>query len=182
MPKEEGTRRGRCGPQDLGEVDATMPRPSRGLAWTGNIGAWLCDNVADSGGRADLLLNSKPCWHTVEPGKQTHISSKSRIAMSKLKTLGLSFVTALALVASQASSADAACYADYRAQQQSPVRFHYGVAQIPDSACGNAQAAANYLRSRLQRNGWTLVNVLSTFGQSGLASRQGNAGQYFLRF
>jgi hypothetical protein len=27
-----------------------------------------------------------------------------------------------------------------------------------------------------------LVNVLSTFGPDGLASRQGNAGSYFLRF
>lgn len=78
--------------------------------------------------------------------------------------------------------ASAACYADYRAQQDSPVRFHYGVAQIPDAACGNTAAAASYLRPRLAQNGWTLVDVLSTFDDSGLASRRGNAGQFFLRF
>lgn len=87
---------------------------------------------------------------------------------------------ALALMA--ALPAQAACYADYRAQQQNPVRFHYGVAQVPDSACGNPSAAAQALASRLQQNGWILVDVLSTFGDDGLASRRQNAGQYYLRF
>ena len=93
-------------------------------------------------------------------------------------------VTILSLVAvlAMALPASAACYADYRAQQNNPVRFHYGVAQIPDSACGNVNAAASALQARLAQNGWTLVNVLSTFGDEGLASRQGNAGNYFLRY
>lgn len=102
--------------------------------------------------------------------------------MTTLRTFGQTLAAALMLVVATGAGAQAACYADYRAQQESPVRFHYGVAQIPDNACGNPSAAASYLRSRLQRNGWTLVNVLSTFGQSGLASRQGNAGQFFLRY
>lgn len=96
----------------------------------------------------------------------------------KLKPFILSVATALSL----AAPAAAACYADYRAQQVSPVRFHYGVVQLPDAACGNSSAAARYISSRLQRNGWTLVNVLSTFGQDGLASRRNNAGQFYLRF
>lgn len=95
-----------------------------------------------------------------------------------LRSLILALGASLAL----ALPAQAACYADYRAQQQNPVRLHYGVAQIPDSACGNAGAAASYLSSRLASNGWTLVNVLSTFGDNGLASRRGNAGQFYLRF
>jgi hypothetical protein len=95
-----------------------------------------------------------------------------------LRTLFLALGAMMAL----ALPAQAACYADYRAQQQNPVRFHYGVAQIPDSACGNTDAAASYLGNRLARNGWTLVNVLSTFNDSGLASRRGNAGQFYLRF
>jgi len=78
--------------------------------------------------------------------------------------------------------ASAACYADYRAQQSNPTRFHYGVAAVSDGACGNSGAASAELSGRLSRNGWTLVNVLSTFRQDGLASRQGNAGSYFLRF
>lgn len=78
--------------------------------------------------------------------------------------------------------ASAQCYADYRAQQSNPVRFHYGVAQLPDSACGNAQAAANHLRPRLQQDGWIFVDVLSTFGPEGLASRRERAGQFYLRY
>lgn len=96
----------------------------------------------------------------------------------RLKTAILALGATLAM----ALPASAACYADYRAQQNNPVRFHYGVAQIPDSACGNVNAAAQALSGRLASNGWTLVNVLSTFGQDGLASRQGNAGSFFLRF
>ena len=93
---------------------------------------------------------------------------------SALLSLGLLLATAL--------PSQAACYADYRAQQSGPLRFHYGVAQLPESACGNPAAAAAALRERLSRNGWTLVDVLSTFDESGLGSRQGNAGQFFLRF
>lgn len=81
-----------------------------------------------------------------------------------------------------AQPAFAECYAEYRAQQSNPVRFHVGVSQIPDSACGNTSAAANYLAPRLAQNGWTLVNVTSTFGPEGLGSRQQNAGQYYLRY
>ena len=87
-----------------------------------------------------------------------------------------------ALLALTALPATAQCYADYRAQQTNPVRLHYGVTQIPGNACGNAGAAARHLAPRLQRDGWTLVDILSTFGPEGLASRQGRAGQYFLRY
>jgi hypothetical protein len=93
--------------------------------------------------------------------------------------LFLQVLTATFLLALPAS---AQCYADYRAQQNNPVRFHYGVAEIPTSACGNAQAAASYLGPRLQQHGWILVDVLSTFGPEGLASRRERAGQFHLRF
>lgn len=75
--------------------------------------------------------------------------------------------------------AAAQCYADYRAQQTNPVRLHYGVAEIP---CGDPGGAARALAPRLQRGGWTLVDILSTFGPEGLASRRDRAGQFFLRF
>ncbi len=78
--------------------------------------------------------------------------------------------------------ASAQCYADYRAQQSNPVRFHYGVVQLPDSACGNSGAAAAYLTARLQQDGWIFVDVLSTFGPEGLASRRERAGQFYLRY
>lgn len=105
-------------------------------------------------------------------------TTKIRPAKSRARLLGLALGALVAL----AAPASAACYADYRAQQQNPVRFHYGVAQIPDSACGNPGAAAQALRGRLAQNGWTLVNVLSTFGDDGLSSRRANAGQFFLRY
>ncbi|MEZ5750634.1 MAG: hypothetical protein R3D60_01270 [Paracoccaceae bacterium] len=95
-----------------------------------------------------------------------------------LKTFALA--AAFAVVA--ALPASAACYAEYRAQKTSPLQFHVGVAQIADSSCGNPAAAAQELGSRLGQNGWTLVDVLSTFTDEGLASRRQRAGQYFLRF
>lgn len=94
-----------------------------------------------------------------------------------LRSLALAAALALAAV-----PAAAQCYADYRAQRTGPVQLQYGVAQLPQSACGNPAAAAQYLAPRLQRDGWTLVDILSTFGPEGLASRQERAGQFFLRY
>lgn len=92
------------------------------------------------------------------------------------------FLQTLAATLLLALPASAQCYADYRAQQNNPVRFHYGVAEIPAAACGNAQAAASHLSGRLQQHGWILVDVLSTFGPEGLAPRRERAGQFHLRF
>jgi hypothetical protein len=96
--------------------------------------------------------------------------------MTPRSLIAAAFLAVLALPAS------AQCYADYRAQRTGPVQLHYGVAQLPADACGNAQAAARHLAPRLQRDGWTLVDILSTFGPEGLGSRQGRAGQFFLRY
>ncbi len=77
--------------------------------------------------------------------------------------------------------ADAAgCFADYKAKQDNPLRLHYGVAQI-NGAC-DAASAASELAPRLSSQGWTLLNILSTFGEDGLASRKASAGQNYLRF
>lgn len=80
-----------------------------------------------------------------------------------------------------ATTAQAECYADYKAKQDSPLRLHYGVVQVPDDACSPG-AAAKVLRARLQQDGWTLLNVLSIFGPEGLSERKANAGAYFLRY
>lgn len=72
------------------------------------------------------------------------------------------------------------CFADYKAKQDDPLRLHYGVAQI-NGACSPASAATE-LAPRLARDGWTLLNVVSTFGEDGLASRKSSAGPYYLRF
>ncbi|AXQ94749.1 hypothetical protein ORIO_13775 [Cereibacter azotoformans] len=87
----------------------------------------------------------------------------------------------LALAGALAAPAEAACYADYKAKQDRPLRLHYGVAQVPDSAC-NRKAATRVLKPRLEQAGWTLLNVLSTFGPEGLDERKASAGRYFLRY
>ena len=86
----------------------------------------------------------------------------------------------LALLAGPAA-AQAQCFADYKAKRDAPLQLHYGVAQVPDSACA-PDAAARLLAPKLARDGWTLLTVLSTFGPEGLEQRKDSAGQYFLRY
>lgn len=87
---------------------------------------------------------------------------------------------ALAVVVA-ATTASAECYADYKAKRDDPLRLHYGVAQISDANCSRRGAEAE-LQGRLSAAGWTLLNVVSTFGPEGLGERQASAGEYFLRF
>jgi hypothetical protein len=94
-----------------------------------------------------------------------------------MKTRILPFLLVLA-----ASPASAACYADYKAKQDAPLRLHYGVAELPDAACGSAEAAAAVLAPRLAQNGWTLLNILSIFGPEGLEQGKESAGANYLRF
>ena len=75
----------------------------------------------------------------------------------------------------------AACYADYRARMDNPLRLHYGVIEVPQSAC-SVGAASSVVNGRLASQGWTLVQVISVFNDSGLAARRADAGQYYLRF
>ena len=74
----------------------------------------------------------------------------------------------------------AECYADYKAKQDSPLRLHYGVMQL-ENGC-TRRAAKSEIATRLERTGWTLLNVRSVFGPEGLNERKGDAGTYFLRF
>ena len=78
--------------------------------------------------------------------------------------------------------ANAECYADYKAKRDDPLRLHYGVAQVSDPACASPKAAKGELAPRLAADGWTLLNVLSTFGPEGLSERKASAGEYFLRY
>lgn len=86
----------------------------------------------------------------------------------------------LAIIA-LAPAAQAACFADYKAKQDNPLRLQYGVAQIADTPCTKA-AAKRTLTLRLAAQGWTLLNVLGTFDETGLAERESNAGEHFLRY
>ena len=100
-----------------------------------------------------------------------------------MKTPSLIFAAVLAtvLATAMAGSASAECYADYKAKQDDPLRLHYGVAQVSDGSC-SPDAAQGELKPRLASAGWTLLNVLSTFGPEGLGERQASAGEFFLRF
>ncbi len=96
-----------------------------------------------------------------------------------MKHIILSFLSA-ALIAAALPASAAGCYADYKAKQDNPLRLHYGVAQI-NGAC-NAGAAKAELSARLSAQGWTLLNILSVFGEDGLAQRRDSAGSNYLRF
>jgi uncharacterized membrane protein len=96
-------------------------------------------------------------------------------------TRNILFLT-LALAALVPLPASAACYADYKAKQDAPLRLHYGVAQVSDGACGNPGSAAGEIAPRLAADGWTLLNVLSVFGPEGLDQRKDSAGPFFLRY
>ena len=79
-----------------------------------------------------------------------------------------------------ASTAQAGCFADYKAKQDNPLRLHYGLMQL-NGPC-NRGAATSEVADRLMQAGWTLLNVQSVFGPEGLSERKTDAGSYFLRF
>lgn len=98
--------------------------------------------------------------------------------MKKFITYGFAMLLALAL----AFPANAACYADYKAKQDKPLRLHYGVVKVPDPVCQNHDLAEKAVKDRIDKGGWTLLNVLSVFGKNGLDKRKTSAGKFFLRF
>ena len=87
----------------------------------------------------------------------------------------------VALAAMAAAPAGAECFADYKAKQDDPLRLHYGVAQVSDGNC-SAAGAEGELAPRLAGAGWTLLQVMSTFGPEGLDERKASAGDNFLRY
>lgn len=96
--------------------------------------------------------------------------------MTQLSTLTLAAGLVLA-----AGPALAECYADYRAKMDNPLRLHYGVIELPAEAC-SVGAAAPVIAGRIAQGGWELLQVVSVFDQSGLATRRADAGEFFLRF
>ena len=89
---------------------------------------------------------------------------------------------ALAVLLAAALPAQAACYADYKAKRDNPLRLHYGVMELPESACASRAAAEEAVRSRLRGADWELLNVVGLFGDEGLEQRRESAGDFFLRF
>lgn len=89
-------------------------------------------------------------------------------------------VTLTVLAAS--GTADAACYADYKAKRDKPLRLHYGVIELPDVVCGDTAQTRAEIKTRIKIDGWKLLNVLSVFDADELENRKESAGEFFLRF
>lgn len=85
----------------------------------------------------------------------------------------------LALIA-LSSVAQAACYADYKAKRDDPLRLHYGVAEVM-GAC-NEDGAIVELAPRLAVDDWQLLSVEGVFDDDGLEEREASAGEYYLRY
>jgi hypothetical protein len=79
-----------------------------------------------------------------------------------------------------AGPAGAACYADYKAKRDDPLRLHYGVAEIRGDC--TAANAADQLESRLSEADWQLLNIVGVFDDAGLEERRDSAGEFFLRY
>ena len=90
------------------------------------------------------------------------------------------FVLAAGLAVASAGAASAACYADYKAKRDDPLRLQYGVFEVR-GAC-DRRSAAEELRPRLLADGWQLLEVVSVFDESGLEQRREDAGRFFLRY
>ena len=88
---------------------------------------------------------------------------------------------AAALLLIAADPARAACFADYKAKMDNPLRLHYGVIEIPDAAC-SVDAAFSEIAPRVASGGWQLLEVMSVFDETGLDGRRPDAGQYYLAF
>ena len=80
-----------------------------------------------------------------------------------------------------ATPAAAACYADYKAKQDNPLRLQYGIVELPPAACDDRAAATRHVAGVLAQHGWTLLQIETTFGDEGFAERRGRAGAIHLR-
>ncbi len=81
-----------------------------------------------------------------------------------------------------AAPANAACYVDYKAKRTYPLKLHYGVMKISNGDCAGLSGLRSTVSARLTSNGWQLLNILSTFDETGLSARKGNAGEFYLKY
>ena len=93
--------------------------------------------------------------------------------------LAAALVAALLLAASGAW-AQVPCFADYKASRDDPLELQYGVAEILGEC--TVPAAEEELRPKLASDGWQLLEVMTTFDESGLEEKRESAGEYFLRY
>lgn len=91
----------------------------------------------------------------------------------------LTLLSTVSLIAF-AGAAHAACYADYKAKRDDPLRLHYGVVEIRGQCSANAAAAE--LTPRLAANDWQLLSIEGVFDDAGLEERRESAGEFYLRY
>ncbi|WP_425098002.1 hypothetical protein [Tropicibacter sp. S64] len=87
----------------------------------------------------------------------------------------------LGLLAALPAAAQAECYVEYKAKQDSPLRLHYGILALPGD-CPPANLADQKAADRLSRNGWVLLNVLGLSTKVPTDAMRSNAGDYYLRY
>ncbi|MEN8839682.1 MAG: hypothetical protein ABF254_10445 [Octadecabacter sp.] len=90
------------------------------------------------------------------------------------------FIPLTLAILAMSTAAQAACYADYKAKRDDPLRLHYGVAEII-GACSPEGARAE-LTPRLAADDWQLLSIEGVFDDAGLEERQNSAGEYYLRY
>lgn len=86
------------------------------------------------------------------------------------------FILSALITLSLGAAAQAACFADYKAKQDNPLRLQYGIIELPDAACGSVSAARAYAAPVIARSGWTLLQIESIFDPSQFPARSANAG------
>ena len=79
------------------------------------------------------------------------------------------------------TTANAACYASYKAKRDDPLKLHYGVMQLPDQQC-TVKTAAKAAGLRLLPHGWILLNLLTVSSKIPTPTEKENAGENFLRY
>jgi len=125
----------------------------------------LIRNTCRGGGRCQ----ARPCTMDIE------YQSRERHGLGMKRMIPLT-LTLLVL----ATGTQAACFADYKAKRDDPLRLHYGVAEIM-GAC-NVDGATVELAPRLEGDDWQLLSVEGVFDDAGLEERQESAGEYYLRY
>ncbi|WP_417722417.1 hypothetical protein [Salipiger sp.] len=90
----------------------------------------------------------------------------------------LTLTLALALPA----ASEAACFVEYKAKRDEPLKLQYGIAALPVAVCPSRDSAAAQLGPRLDRAGWTLLTVQSLSTAEPTAKMKANAGEFYLRF
>lgn len=91
------------------------------------------------------------------------------------------FLLSLGLLAALPAAAQAECFVEYKAKQDSPLRLHYGILELPGD-CPPANLAGEKAAKRLSRSGWVLLNVLGLSTSKPTDAMRSNAGDYYLRY